>query len=256
MLQLISDHGSTISTGFFQNSINTESLSKCLRYLRNVLALKASVATLDAGSASYQLLSDLSEEKKSVLLRGQIYIPVKWSNQSIWGFIMIDSILEKPTSVQLKKAIQAVQDLLSSNLNQAQLTGSPRDQSILLVESSVENSHRVSTGMFQDKKFTAFINISEWITQEQPFTLRSLREFSDSLLFIPEVMELSSSQRSVLALYSLLPDELKKSHLIIATKLSTEDLDTALKSEPNFLKAFADKTVIGGLSNNGSILGL
>jgi hypothetical protein len=256
LLQLISDHGSTISTGFFQNSSNTESLSKCLRYLRNVLGLEASVATLDASSSSYQILGDMALSRNNISFRGQIYIPVKWEDNSIWGFIKIENILSKPTSAQLKKAVQAVQDLLGKDLNPAEDSEWIEDQSLLIVESSIENSHRISTTLFQDKKFTAFINISEWIIQEQPFTLRSLREFSDSLLYVPEIMDLNTSQRSVLALYSLLPDGLKKSSLVIATKLSVEELEISLLGEPNFLKAFANRTTNSGVPTGDTILGI
>lgn len=256
MLQLISDHGSTLSTSFFKNSSNSESLSKCLRYLRNVLGLETSVATLDTSSASYKLLSEMAVAQQSINFKGQIYIPVKWSDQSLWGFLKIENSLNKPSVAQLKKAVQAVQDLLGKKLDQPHEVESLKDQSVLIVESSVENSHRVSTSMFQDKKFTAFINISEWITQEQPFTLRSLREFNDSLLFVPELMELSASQRAVLALYSMLPTELRNSSLVIATKLSVENMTLSLKDEPNFLKAFKDKTFNSDPGGGNNILGL
>gem|GEM_PF-2735575 len=254
MLQLISDHGSTISTGFFQNNSNTESLSKCMRYLKNVLNLEASVATLDANSASFTLLSQMSELESQVTFKGQIYIPVKKGNNSIWGFIKIENILNKPTSAQLKKGVQAVHDLLSKNLNHSIQKEVSCEEPLMIVESSVENGHRVSTNLFQDKKFTAFINISEWISQDQAFTLRSLREFSDSLLFVPEIMELSSQQRAVIALYSMLPIDIKHSSVIVATKLSENDLAIALKNESNFLAAFSKNMISGDLSAADNIL--
>jgi len=254
LLQLISDHGNTISTGFFQNSSNTESLSKCMRYLKNVLNLDASVATLDANSTAFKLLSKMSEQKKQISFRGQIYIPVKKGNNSIWGFIKIENTRSKPTSAQVKKGIQAVDDLLSKNLNYSMQTEVSCENPLMIVESSVENGHRVSTNLFQDNKFTAFINISEWISQDQAFTLGSLREFSDSLLFVPEIMDLSSQQRAVIALYSLLPPELKKSSLIVSTRLSENDLAIALRNEANFLAAFSKNTISGDIASRDHIL--
>jgi len=224
--------------------------------LRNVLGLEASVATLDSSSASYQILGDMAHTQTNINFRGQIYIPVKWKDNSIWGFIKIENILSTPTAAQLKKAVQAVQDLLGKDLQHFKSSEWVEDQSLLIVESSVENSHRISTTIFQDKKFTAFINISEWITQDQPFTLRSLREFSDSLLFVPEIMDLTKSQRSVLALYSLLPEGLKKSSLVVATKLSEEQLESSLEQEANFLKAFGNRAFNNRIPTGDTILGL
>jgi len=110
-----------------------------------------------------------------------------------------------------------------------------------MLESSFEKSHRASTSIFQDDKFTSLINLSEWINQKQPFSLSSLREFSDSLLFIPEILDLAANQRAVLALFALLPQELKKSSLIICTKLNDQELTEQLSEEKSFLAAFSDK---------------
>jgi len=254
LLQLISDFGKTISTGFFQNDVNTESLSKCLRYLRNVIGVDATVAAFDAGASSYTLLKEMADGENQINFRGQIYLPVKWSDQSIWGFIKIENIFDDPTSAQIKKSIQAIKDLLGKNLKKMNSTNLLSENACLIVESSVENSHRVSTSLFQDKKFTAFINLSEWIHQDQIFTLKSLKEFSDSLLFVPEIMDLSRNQRNVLALYSLLPSDIKKSSLVVATKLSKEDLGIQLKEETNFLDAFSGKITDGNDHISSNIL--
>lgn len=246
LIQLISDHGSTISTGFFQTNQAVTSLSKCLRYIKNIIKLDASMSKFDTNSACYKLLTDMSVQKDFVEFRGRIYLPVKSQNQSVWGFIEINCFNEKPTSVQIKKAVRAAKDILEANLDTREDVNNKikSNYSVLMLESSFEKSHRASTNVFQDDKFTAFINLSEWISQKQPFSLSSLREFSDSLLFVPEILSLSATQRAVLALFALLPHELKKSSLILCTKANDTELMSQLADESNFLSAFSDKKTV------------
>ena len=204
------------------------------------------MAKFNVDSAPYKLLAEMSQKKDFIEFRGRIYIPVTSTQNSVWGLIEVDCFQEKPTNVQIKKAVQAVKDILEANLDSVNKSEDLNEEnySFLMLESSFEKSHRTSTSIFQDDNFTSLINLSEWINQKQPFSLSSLREFSDSLLFIPEVLDLTANQRAILALFALLPQELKKSSLIVCTKLNAQELTKEFNEEKNFLEAFSDKKKI------------
>lgn len=198
----------------------------------------------DSFSASYQLLIQMSETKRMIEFKGKIFLPVLRPSNETWGFIEINPVVEKPTPAQIRKAVQAIKDLIETELAKEEslyIDKGSENYSMLVLESDLEKGHRMSSNIFYNEKYTSFINLSEWINQDDTFSLKSLREFSGSLLFVPEVLDLTTVQRSVIALYSLLPDGLKGSSMIICSKSSYSDLKESLKSEKGFLSAFADR---------------
>ncbi len=185
----------------------------------------------------------MAETKSFIEFKGKVFIPISQSDGEIWGFTEITCAPNKPTPVKIRKAIQAIKDMIEPELEGRESPTFDNDSnySILISESDLDGGHRLSSNIFYDEKYTSFINLSEWIQQDESFSLKSLREFSDSLLFVPEVLNLTSNQRSILALYSMLPDQLKKSSLIVCTKESFSSLNSNISEEKGFLSAFATK---------------
>lgn len=217
-------------------------VAKCLRFIRNVLQLDVKMGAYETSSVSYQLLTQMAETQSFIEFKGKIFIPILKPNRHNWGFLEI-ACSPKPTPVKMRKAVQAVRDMLEPEIASSyedSLT-SENNYSVLILESNIDGGHRMSSSIFHSEKYTSFINLTEWIQQDQSFSLKSLREFSDCLLFVPEILDLTKDQRSILALYSMLPDQLKKSSLIVCTNLSFESLNNTIKDEKGFLTAFATK---------------
>ncbi len=197
----------------------------------------------DSSSTCYKLLVQMAETKSFIEFKGKVFIPVLQPNGDIWGFTEITCTPEKPTPAKIRKAIQAIKDMIEPEIEDrnSSILNKDTNYSILISESDLDGGHRLSSNIFYDEKYTSFINLTEWIQQDDAFSLRSLREFSDSLLFVPEILDLTSNQRSILALYSMLPDQLKKSSLIVCTKESFSTLNSNISEEKGFLSAFATK---------------
>jgi hypothetical protein len=186
----------------------------------------------------------MATDKSSIEFKGKVFIPIRSKDLTIWGFLEIKAYFDKPSPARLKKAVQAVQDIIEPALESDQPYKQLKrtSSSILVLGSSLEDGHRAATTAFQRENHTSFVNLSEWPSQDDQFSLRSLREFNGSLLYVPEVLDLNEKQRSALALFSLLPEELRSSSLVLCTKSpSMEHLDQTLKKEKAFIKAFSDK---------------
>ncbi len=243
MIHLISNNGTTTANCITYSSSSSQAVTKCLRFIRNVLHLDANLGTYDSSSTCYKLLTQMAETQNFIEFRGKIFIPVLRPSTDIWGFIEVTCSPLKPTSAKIRKAVQAVKDVLEPEIEASPNAALVHEgnYSVLILESNFDGGHRIASSIFQSESYTSFINLGEWIQQEKSFSLKSLREFSGSLLFVSEILDLTKDQRSILALYSMLPDQLKKSSLITCTNLSFESLNQLIGDEKGFLSAFATK---------------
>lgn len=246
MLHLISSNGQLTTPSIVAQDESSTSLAKCLRFIRNVLQLEAKLSAFESSSASFQLLQQMSGTQPYIEFKGKIFIPILRPDAEAWGFLEISPETIKPSPVKIRKAIQAVKDMIEphiddepSPISEAEIIS--HNFSLLVYNSDLESGHRMSTNIFHEDKYTSFINLSEWLEQDDSFSLKSLREFSDSLLFVPEVFNLNKKQRAILALYAMLPDQLKNSSLVLCTKYSFSELSKSLLDESNFISSFSTK---------------
>ncbi len=223
----------------------TQATVKCLHFIKTVLQLDVKMGIYDSSSTNYQALIQMTQTKSFIELKGKIFLPIFKKNKSIWGFIEINYKSKKPTLVKVKKALQTIKDMIEPELETPlnDFSKNNLNYSLLVFGGTFENNHKIASNIFQNKKFTSFINLTEWIQQDDLFSLKTLCEFSDNLLFVPEVLNLNLNQRSILALYSILPDQLKKSSLIACTKTTFKNLSSLIKDEKGFLSAFSKRKV-------------
>jgi len=244
LLRLITLNGQTITQSLYQTDPVYPCLSKYINYLKDSLNLSASLAKLDTQGSRFQLLKLLSKNKKYVDFEGAFFIPL-YSESDIWGYIKIqNSSSESVSSTSIKKALQALNSMVPESL----LT-EPSDQqnfncfTALVLNTQGKNTYRLVIDHFYKDKFVSFINLSEWLNLKQPFSLKYLREFKNSLFYVHELMDLSRSQRTTLALYSMLPKTMKKSSLVLASAKSVEEIKSELIQEKGFLKEFLEKQI-------------
>lgn len=245
MLHLV-QNGSLATTMLQNENRAPQAIEKCLRFLKNVLKIDCRLAKFNSSSSTFLLLQNLAQNKDFIELDQASYLSVYKSNGALWGFIEITPQSSIGLSLaQIKKARQAIKDILEPELIETfERNKFNKNYSIFILESDFESGHRVATGLFYNKKFTSFINLSEWLENTSELSLQSLRDFQDSLLFIPEVLNITRSQRAALALYELLPEELKSSSLFICTSATNYELEKNLSDEKGFLSAFEDSKAL------------
>ena len=252
MLRLITLNGKTITQSLYQTDPVYPSLSKYINHLKDHLNLSASLAKLDTQGSRFQLLKLLSKNKKYIDFEGAFFIPL-YSESDIWGYIKIQNTSAAPvSSTSIKKALMLLNSMVPNNL----MTEPPDQQNFncftaLVLNTQGKNTYRVVIDHFYKDKFVSFINLSEWLSLKQPFSLKYLREFKNSLFYVHELMDLSRSQRTTLALYSMLPKTMKKSSLVLASQKSAEEIKRELVQEKGFLKEFLAKQV--DIENKNSI---
>lgn len=252
MLRLITRNGKTITQSLYQTDPVYPSLSKYINHLKNNLKLNASLAKLDTQGSRFQLLKLLSKNKKYIDFEGAFFIPL-YSESDIWGYIKIQNPSSDPiSSTSIKKALILLNSMVPNSL-----MTEPSDQqnfncfTALVLNTQGKNTYRLVIDHFYKDKFVSFINLSEWLSLKQPFSLKYLREFKNSLFYVHELMDLSRSQRTTLALYSMLPKTMKKSSLVLASKKSAEEIKRELVQEKGFLKEFLAKQI--DIENKNSI---
>ncbi len=233
----------TANANVSYNSATAQAVTKCLHFIKNVLKLDIKIGVYDSSCPKYKFLVQTAQTKPFIELKEKIFIPIFAKNRSIWGFIEINCKLEKPTPIKVRKTLQAIKDTIEPELETLlnDFLTDNSNYSLLVFGGKLEKSYKMASDIFHSKKFTSFINLTEWIQQDDSFSLKTLREFSDSLLFVPEILDLKSNERSILALYSMLPDKLKQSSLIICTRVSFKALYSLIKNEKGFLSTFSTK---------------
>jgi len=105
----------------------------------------------------------------------------------------------------------------------------------MLLDVKDRSGYKLVLDHFHNDKYCSFINLSEWISLRQPFSLKYLREFRNSLFYIDEIMDLTRTQRTTLALYSMLPLSIQQSSLVIVSKHSESEIKRSLSEEKGFL---------------------
>lgn len=239
LLQLVSINGTQITQSLYQPNEAHQSIKKCLSFIKNVLHLEANMAKFESTSSSYRLLLDIGQSKKFIEFQGKIFIPARNQQDEIWGFVQIKALNKKEiSSVKLKKAINAVESIISPNLNSNNATNK-NHFSTLLTNIPAKASYSYALSQYHKSSYSSFVNLNEWISDHQPLSLKDLREFKNSLFYVPEVTKLTTTQRSTLALFSMLPIGLRKSSLILSTELSAESLKNKLQLESGFLGTFS-----------------
>ena len=243
MLRLVSLNGEIITQNLYKSHPIYSSIGRYLTYLRKNLGLEAEMAKLDSSGSRFKLLKALSQGKSHVVFEDYVYIPMN-SKSSVWGFIklknskILDAITIKKIIHHLNKAVP--NDLYNESKEQK---NNNKHLLALVLTANRFNSYKLVLDHFYKDKYTSFVNLSEWINLKQPFSLKYLREFRNSLFYIHEVMDLTCSQRATLALYSMLPSSIQKNALVITSKLSEKEIKKSLSSEKGFLNAFLDKKV-------------
>lgn len=245
MLRLITLDGKTITQSLYQTDPVYPSLSKYINHLKDHLNLNASLAKLDTQGSRFQLLNLLSKNKKYIDFEGAFFIPL-YSESEIWGYVKIQNTSSKKpvSSTSIKKALALLNSMVPNSL-----MTEPSDQknfncfTALVLNTQGKNTYRLVIDHFYKDKFVSFINLSEWLNLKQPFSLKYLREFKNSLFYIHELTDLSRSQRTTLALYSMLPKTMKKSSLVLASKKSAEEIKRELVQEKGFLNEFLSKQI-------------
>lgn len=249
MLQLVSNNGqASANFGLLGVSKTSQAVEKCLRFLNTVIKINCRLKPFDITSETYHVLINLAQTKNHISIGDKIYLPIFFNHSdTVWGFIEVYENTDgnHPTAGQIRKAILAIKDIIEPELIET-FTYHPTQllNSIFVLESSVNTSHRLATNIFYNKKYTSFINLAEWAHSEDNFTIAALRGFDHCLLYIPEIQDLTPRQRLGLAAYEMLPIEMKSSSLFICTRLSNFEVNQIFKEEPRFLAAFKDKKSI------------
>lgn len=165
------------------------------------------------------------------------------SESRVWGFVKLKNSKSADITV-INEAVKSLKTVVPCDLYSEfeDLDEQKRLVALVLGVEGTEGYKLVLDHFYKDK-YASFINLSEWINLKQPFSLKYLREFRNSLFYIHEVMELTRSQRATLALYSMLPSSVQKNALVVSSKLTEEELKKSLSPERGFLTAFLDKKI-------------
>ncbi len=246
MLKLINTNDAVFNT--HQNP-DQEALLKCLRVLKQVLGLEAKLGTYDASSHFFNLLCKLSIGNEYIEVEGKVFIPVMRNHKEFWGFIEIMSSSKIITKARIKKAVDAVQDILVSqiqplsfiqSLDHINYDGKPF--SIYIETLSELDGKRIASDIFAEYDFTNFLDLSEWInSNNQSLSIKDLRELRNTLLYVPETLELSAEQRATITLFSLLPTEMKGASLMIHSSVPWKSVEENIIQEREFLVHFAKR---------------
>jgi len=243
LLQLVSHNGKKVSQNLYQSHPFYASISEYINTLKSSLKIDAEMALLEAGGTRYELLKGLTQNKTSTVFEGSIYIPLK-SKSSNWGFVKLKNSknIDEET---LKKALSTLTKLIP--LESYSNVDEPANSKAKIVGSiyDIDPFHAYSLAMdhFNSGDYTSFINLSEWMSEGHSFSLKDLREFKNSFLYIHEFMDLNKSQRVSLTLYSMLPSVIRKNSLMMVSKKSELHLEKELTSEKYFLKVIKNKKI-------------
>ena len=240
-MRLVSLNGENITQSLYRSHPVYPSIGKYLTHLREDLGLEAEMAKLDSSGSRFALLKALSQGKNYVAFENSIYIPMN-SESKLWGFVKLKNSKKVDISV-INKAIKSLKDEVPNNLySEFEDHNNSRIVAFVLNVKGADGYKLVLDHFYKDK-YVSFINLSEWINLKQPFSLKYLREFRNSLFYIHEVMDLTRSQRATLALYSMLPGTVQKNALVVTSKYSEEQIKKSLSSERGFLAAFLEKKI-------------
>jgi hypothetical protein len=242
LLRLISLNGENITQSLYRSHPVYPSLGRYLSYLKEDLGVEAELAKLDSKGSRFELLKALSTGKSHVFFENSVYIPMN-SESKVWGFVKLKNS-SKISDQTLQKALLSLNEVVPRNLF-SEFEEQDNFNRIVALVLNVRGSdgYKLVLDHFYKDKYASFINLSEWINLKQPFSLKYLREFRNSLFYIHEVMDLTRSQRATLALYSMLPSSVQKNALVVTSKLSEDEIKKSLSSERGFLSAFLDKKV-------------
>lgn len=245
MLKLIDKNDAVFNT--HQNP-DQEALLKCLRVLKQVLNLDAKLGTYDSDSAFFRLLCELCYGNEYIEIEGKHFIPVMKNHKDFWGFIEVMSGSSILTPARIKKAVDAVNDILVSqiqplsfiqSLDHINYDGKPF--SIYIETSSEINGKRIASDIFSEYGFTNFLDLSEWIHSNQKVSLKDLRDLKNTLLFVPETLELDYEHRSLITLFSLLPKEMKGASVVLHSSYPWNSIIKNISSEREFISHFSKR---------------
>jgi hypothetical protein len=239
----VSHNEKKVSQNLYQSHPFYASISKYIATLKSTLKIDAEIALLETGGSRYELLKELAQNETSIVFEGSIYIPLK-SKSSNWGFVKLKnskSIGEET----LEKAINTLTNLIPE---ESYLNGDEPVNSKTKIVGSIYGvdpfkAYSLAMDHFNSGSYTSFINLSEWLSEGHSFSLKDLREFKNSFLYIHEFMNLNKSQRVSLTLYSMLPAVLRKNALMLVSEKSELQLKKELVSEKYFLKVIKNKKI-------------
>ena len=242
MLRLVSLNGENITQNLYRSHPVYPSISKYLVYIKEALGLEAEMAKLDSSGSHFELLKTLSQGRSHVIFEDTVYIPMH-SKSEVWGFVKLKNS-KYIDAAAIRKAVHKLQEIVPHDLY-CDLDGSDNKNHlvVMVLDTQGKKGYRLVLDHFHKDKYVAFINLSEWINLKQPFSLKYLREFRNTLFYVHEFMDLTRSQRSTLALYSMLPTSIRKNALVMNSKFSKNEIKKSLASERGFLSAFLDKRI-------------
>ena len=243
MLQLVSHNGKKTSQSLYQSHPFYASISEYINTLKSSLKIDAKMALLEAGGTRFELLKKLTQNKTSIVFEGSIYIPIK-SQSSDWGFVQLSnskSIDEKTLNKAIDTLIKVIPTESYSSHDQLISSNTKIVGSIYGVDPF--QAYSLAMDHFNTGDYTSFINLSEWISEGHSFSLKDLREFKNSFLYIHEFMNLNKSQRVSLTLYSMLPSVIRKNSLMMVSEKSETEIEKELISEKYFLKVIKNKKI-------------
>lgn len=242
MLRLVSLNGENTTQSLYRSHPVYPSIGKYLIDLKKNLGVDAEMAKLDSNGSRFELLKALSRGKNYVTFEDSIYIPMNNKNM-VWGFVKIKNAKDLSLKT-IMSAIKGLDTAVPSDLYTGLEVNYQENRLIAMVLGVKDRSgYKLVLDHFHNDKYCSFINLSEWINLKQPFSLKYLREFRNSLFYINELMDLTRTQRATLALYSMLPPSIQQSSLVVTSKYTEDEIKKSLSQEKGFLNAFLNKKI-------------